>query len=171
MKNFFIKWIISFIVTAIMLSVHFYSTRTRRSFETMVEYGDYNKVKQMLSEDKSLMKHTYPLFRAIDGSRKDIAELLIDYGADINEKAGCRHHCTPLMYATSHQNIDMMGFLIKKGSQINLTDNHGETALIYAARIDFIKGMELLLDNGAKINHMGKDMRTALEHALYLEGV
>ncbi|NJL59158.1 MAG: hypothetical protein HC887_05435 [Desulfobacteraceae bacterium] len=170
-KNFIIKVIIVFIIMGMYWSMHFFSpeTQKRSLFETMVEYGDYNKVKQMLSEDKSLIKNTYPLlFRAIRSSRKDVAELLIDYGADVNKKAEGRYNPTPLIYATVIQNIDMMGFLLTKGAHVDLSDSLGRTALIYAAEEDFIRGTELLLDNGAKINYMARDMRTALERAIYL---
>lgn len=57
----------------------------------------------------------------------DIAELLIDKGAKVDEKSEAG--VTPLMVAAGHNNAPMIGLLLGKGANPALKNNVGKTAL------------------------------------------
>ncbi|MBQ6470933.1 MAG: ankyrin repeat domain-containing protein, partial [Victivallales bacterium] len=62
---------------------------------------------------------------AVDAGEKTSAELLLEYGADVNGRDF--NGQSPLHYAASKGNIEMIDFLIAHGAEINLADKHGFT--------------------------------------------
>lgn len=91
--------------------------------------------------------------------------LLIDKGADLNS-VGNSAGQTPLMYACSQKQIDMLKLLISKGAQVNAQTEYGETALMHVARwAGHAIAMELLIQHGAKVNLKDKRGSTALDIA------
>ncbi len=57
----------------------------------------------------------------------EIAQELIDKGADVNAKSASG--VTPLMIAAGHNNAPMIGLLLSKGAQPDAKNNLGKTAL------------------------------------------
>ena len=57
----------------------------------------------------------------------DIAELLIDHGAEVDAKSAAG--VTALMVAAGHNNAPMIGLLLGKGANPTLKNNVGKTAL------------------------------------------
>jgi ankyrin repeat protein len=67
--------------------------------------------------------------------RPDIIALLIDYGADPNERDTSVFNRTPLMTAARYGSVEAVRVLIEKGADLNLKDsgsNNGSSALTYA---------------------------------------
>jgi len=91
-------------------------------------------------------------------------ELLMEYGADINEKAGFDGE-SPFLIAVCSGDYDYMDFVIGKGVNINIELYNGKTGLIHAVLTDDKKLINYLLDNGADINHRNITGLTALEVA------
>jgi len=83
--------------------------------------------------------------------RVDIAEYLIDKGADIH--ARCiwgDDDLTPLHLAAGSGRVDVVKALLAKGADVNLKSKEGRTALDFARRKDHTDVVELLRKHGAK---------------------
>ena len=104
--------------------------------------------------------------REIDGSWKDMVELLCSWNADVNMPG--LSGLTALMYATRTQsNGDMVKFLIDQKANIDQQSDNGQTALTVAARIQSNEAMvKVLIDQKANINHQDNCGRTVLMHAV-----
>ncbi len=61
---------------------------------------------------------------------KDIVELLLEKGADINAKD--RSGWTPLMEVAMSGPFEMLEFLLERGADFDAKSNNGTTALVYA---------------------------------------
>ena len=85
---------------------------------------------------------------ALEG-HKEIVELLIDTGANVNAWS---KYGTPLHYAASGGYKEIVELLIAKGADVNVKDVRGETALQKAASGGHKGIAELLIANGAKVN-------------------
>ena len=96
---------------------------------------------------------------------KEIAELLISNGIDINAKD--KNGKTPLHYAAK-KSLEMVKFLISHGADINATTNQKETALHYAAKKS-LEMVEFLVSHGADINATTYLNKTALYFAQYYD--
>lgn len=91
-------------------------------------------------------------------------ELLLKWGADINEKAGFDGE-SPFLIAVCSGDYDYMDFVIGKGANINNELYNGETGLIHAVLSEDKKLINYLLENGADINYRNITGLTALEVA------
>jgi uncharacterized protein len=59
---------------------------------------------------------------------------------------------TPLIWATFHNNIELLDWLIKNGANINHQDRNGYCALHFAGQQKNLDSAKLLIDKGANIN-------------------
>ena len=75
-----------------------------------------------------------PLINAIKGKPNlKIIDLLLSNGADINYGNG---NATPLMFAISYKNLELVKYLLDRGAEINgFTNRAGETTIQYAERV------------------------------------
>ena len=64
--------------------------------------------------------------------RKEIVELLLSKGADVNAKDSKGE--TALMVAAFYGRKETVELLLSKGADVNAKDNEGKTALISSAR-------------------------------------
>ena len=69
----------------------------------------------------------------------EVAELLIEKGADIDAKD--KTGSTALMWAARDNSLEMVKLLIEKGADVMLENNEGNTALICAQ----IRGYEKII--------------------------
>ena len=76
-----------------------------------------------------------------------VAVVLLRYGA---YKWSNDHNVDLIWVAYNNQNIEKMSLLLRYGSDINNTDEHGWTMLHHAARKDDADMVKWLLDHGAK---------------------
>ena len=80
------------------------------------------------------------------GGFLEVAQFLIDHGADIELGAS-----TPLMEASQEGHIDIVKYLISKGSNIHAVTNTMDTALTYACANGHTRIAEFLLSCGADV--------------------
>lgn len=100
---------------------------------------------------------------AVAAGNLEAAEALLDAGAKIEEGA---HTITPLQFAATSGNVEMIRFLIKRGADVNYgAKSGGQTALlsaIYAAKPEAVKA---LIELKANVNSKTKDGDTPLKAA------
>ena len=94
-------------------------------------------------------------------------ELLINKGANINEKDNGNEKRTPLIWAIINNNIEIVKLLIDKGANINEKDNSNEkrTPLIWASVYGYTKIVKLLVEKGAEVNEKDIYGKTAIDYA------
>jgi len=136
--------------------------------------GQADEVEHLLKEEKNINARNFlfgqtALTEAVRSGHRDIALLLLDKGADINEKDG--QGVTALMHAVEMEHRDMVEFLLNKGANINEKDQVGQTALMLAVKgakkdspeeKEYINIAWLLLDRGADIDEKDNLGQTAL---------
>jgi len=122
-----------------------------------------------------------PLHYAAYWERQDIAQLLLDAGADIDgvttERTGLM--CgpsygkgdTPLMVAAENTRPAAVRFLVDHGAKLNVRNEVGETALHLAVRvaIDRKEGLDLvtlLIDHHADLNATDKEGQAPLDYTV-----
>uniref|UniRef100_A0A915IPA7 Uncharacterized protein n=1 Tax=Romanomermis culicivorax TaxID=13658 RepID=A0A915IPA7_ROMCU len=102
-----------------------------------------------------------PLFSACRLGRKEIAVLLIEYGADVNTVDFYMH--SPLWISTRERHEDLVQILIKNGAYLNSVDKYSQCPLYIATkfngRVNLAKG---LIRHGCKIDLTDADGRGAL---------
>jgi TonB family protein len=124
--------------------------------------GDLAKVKAMLKDNPKLVsrKDDYgytPLYLAVQWGNKEMAELLLANGADINARSGSRSQLgmgadTPLHEAVTNGRKEMVEFLLAHGADVNAEDDFGYTPLHLAAEKGHRDVLEMQLANKAEIN-------------------
>jgi len=92
-----------------------------------------------------------PLVMTVGVSRSvEVASLLIDAGADVNDEWS--EDTTPIFETTADQFYDLAKLLVTRGANVNVRMGNGLTPLMFAARNGASKCVELFLDAGADIN-------------------
>ena len=104
-----------------------------------------------------------PLHFAAALGHKDVAELLLAKGADVNAKA--YNGFVPLHVAAAKGQKDLAELLLAKGADVNAKDNDGMTPLHWAARYGYKDLVEMLLAKGADVNARRNDGSTPLHFA------
>jgi ankyrin repeat protein len=109
------------------------------------------------------------LLSAISCEHMALIELLLEFGANVNEPARGRILRTPLQAACEKANLEAIRLLLNHGAEINAPParQRGATALQFAAISGHIGIAALLLQRGADVNAPAAkiDGRTALEGA------
>jgi hypothetical protein len=95
---------------------------------------------------------------------KDVAELLIAKGADVNAKN--KNGSTPLHMAVEKGYKDVAELLIAKGADVNAKDEYGSTPLHMAASSKYKDIVELLIAKGADVNAKDESGSTPLHEAV-----
>ena len=101
---------------------------------------------------------------AVAANNQELAALLLDHGANVETDTST---LTPLMFAASAGNVDMIRFLVKRGAKVNRgAKDGGQTALlsaIYAGKPDAVQA---LVELKADVNAKTKDGDTPLKAAM-----
>lgn len=122
-------------------------------YKTIARRRNIVKFKSLLAENPKLAnaylfdKTTPLLMIAVGQDEKDIVELLIANGADVNAKNNDNQ--TSLMLAVFKENIAIVKLLIDKGADVNAKDSYGKTVLSFAKHS--IKEKELFYSPNKKI--------------------
>ena len=98
------------------------------SITQAAETGDIEAIKQHLAAGADVNTMTASLHRAAYNKHKEIIELLIANGVDVNAKNDAAE--TPLHLATTKEIAEL---LIANGADVNATTNRGTTPLDWAA--------------------------------------
>jgi ankyrin repeat protein len=151
-------------------------SEAERALLDAAEKGNIEAVKQHLAAgaDVNAMGRGTPLHYAAYGGHKEVAELLIAEGADVNETNGIY---TPLDWAYSdnqNRNADELRFtetaalLRKHGAKqgVELEAEGGPPKDIWeAAKQGDIEAVKQFIDEGADVNAKDKNSATPLLHA------
>jgi ankyrin repeat protein len=112
------------------------------------------------------------LMMALMRQRFDVADYLIDQGADVNHKRPAQHTPdktrgqTPLWWAANHGHLALAGKLLAKGADVNTPDHHGSTPLTTAAGSGHLEMVRFLVESGADVQARIYDGRTAFNLAV-----
>jgi ankyrin repeat protein len=111
----------------------------------------------------------YLLAFAVSSSNKELVELLVDRGLNIQTKTdGDRTLISWAIEGRKHEkNLAMVEFLIAKGVDIQNKNSFGETLLHEAARIGDREIVELLLDRGLDFQAKDNEGETLLHEAAW----
>lgn len=116
--------------------------------------GDVARVKELLEREPGLVnaranpwKET-PLHCAVDHRHREVVELLIAKGADVNAEDISRQ--TPLHEAAIRGHEEMVRLLLAHGADANAANQWGHTPANSALLFDYDKIAELLCQHGAQ---------------------
>ncbi|MEX0849122.1 MAG: ankyrin repeat domain-containing protein [Candidatus Dependentiae bacterium] len=150
------------------------------------KFGDYDRVKKLLSSSKGLLKGkkrkedmpnvdaqnaygwTPLMYAVIDPYKVKLVNLLIEKKADVNLVD--EYGRTALMHAVQDgKTLENVKALIAAGADVNVQDVDGNTALMYAAKMygqDALAKVNLLLEAGAEVNMQNNEGETAYLNAI-----
>ena len=77
---------------------------------------------------------------------KDLVQLYLDYGLDVNHTNGKKD--TSLLWASRWGHDRVVEFLLEKGASTEIENDKGSTALHWAVRYEHVKTVEILLQKG-----------------------
>lgn len=92
-----------------------------------------------------------------------IAQLLLEYGAQVNSHAGF-YNTTPLHGAAEKGPLELVKLLVSKGAKVNAVDKEFSMPLAKAVQADNLEIAKFLLEQGADktINHADTEFQTAI---------
>lgn len=111
---------------------------------------------------------------AIRTNRMEIAQVLIDHGADVDSCAspdsdGFLGSTPPLLIASSDGRVDVVEFLLRNGADVNVKNNEGQNALMFCAakyRDSLNRDVvDALLRAGINVHDKDANGNTALHYA------
>lgn len=109
-----------------------------------------------------------PLDLALFASKhKEIVELLLAKGADVNAQASSG--ATPLFWAVMREQKDDLLTLLAKGANVNLADAYGDTVLDCALHLQYGSLVPILVEHGADVNAIDQSMHRPLSYALGMD--
>ncbi len=128
--------------------------------------GEMDQIKQSLEKDPSLLNSYAPdgfylLGLACFFGHNELAEYLIEQGADINQAANNELKVAPIHAAVAIGDLPLTTKLLDKGADVNKTQQRNITALHAAAMGGHIEMVELLLGKGADKSQEMEGGRTA----------
>ncbi|MHC4398857.1 MAG: ankyrin repeat domain-containing protein [Planctomycetota bacterium] len=131
--------------------------------------GGVEDIRWFLSRDRELVNRLdedgfAPLHKAACGGQANAARFLCQSGADPNVQQGV-FKGTPLQYAATYGNTQVIRVLLENGARVDATDTAGRTPLMWAVMGRNTEAARLFLDRGADVNARSK-MGTALHLAV-----
>ena len=123
------------------------------SIQHAARYGNIEAVKQHVAAGTDINAHGgkydgTALHEAARSGRKEIAELLIDKGAEVNAQG--QYMGTPLHYAIGEGHKEIAELLIAKGADVNAKIEDGKTPLDLAIHLKRTETADLLRKHGGK---------------------
>jgi ankyrin repeat protein len=111
-------------------------------------FGQYEIARHLVIQDADINMasingfNIFPIHSAAAGDHADIAELLIECGADVNVKQAAG--VTPLHSAAQNGNVDMLILLLESGADTSLKMDGGKRACDLAREQGFVQIAEAL---------------------------
>lgn len=102
---------------------------------------------------------------AIENKFHKLADLLIDYGIDIDSHTYTEHY-TALHTAVYNRDLKSISLLVRRGAEVNIKDHLGITALHGMAFNDFTEECTFLIEHGANVNAKDNNGRCPLDRAV-----
>lgn len=180
-----------FMASGILLS----SSLSAQNIFELIRKNKVDEIRKLIDKDPAVIKAVTkkhketPLHKAVKQGRKQIVQLLLDKGADVNAKNGSGK--TPLFLTSDKEIADLLigkganvnekdivgGYsplhfvddlavaqlLIKKGANVNAKNEYGDTPLHSVKHADVA---QLLIEKGADINAKNKYGATPLCDAI-----
>ncbi|UCD49555.1 MAG: ankyrin repeat domain-containing protein [Phycisphaerales bacterium] len=137
------------------------------SIQTAARRGDRKAVERQLALGVNVNSHHFwtsetALIEAAAHGHRDIVQLLIDRGADVNMKGEAWYG--PLHAASAGGYVEIVELLLDHGADVSIF--HHDKPLHYAAKNGHITIAEMLLARGADVNAKGIDEFTPLGSAV-----
>jgi len=107
-----------------------------------------------------------PIMLAAHHGNLQMASLLLENGADVNDADVDANRNTALMYASSSGDQKVVTLLIESGANINAKNKNNQTALMRASEDGHPQVVTTLLEKGADVNAKDKWNKTAIFHAI-----
>lgn len=128
--------------------------------ERAIQKDDAEGVQQALEEgadpNLQLQGHLAPIARAAQLGRTEIAELLIEAGAELDPRCGPQINCKPLNHAAERGHVELSRLLLEAGADPNGLGPYRDGPLIYALGSNQLETARLLLESGADSNRQNQ---------------
>ncbi|OUL18127.1 hypothetical protein BV378_37375 [Nostoc sp. RF31YmG] len=147
-------------------------TDTRGRIHYAAEKGDIEKVRQLLDKGidpnfRKMIHSATPIYYTATQGHREIVEILINYGADVNLGIEEDDAFNPLLAATINNSREVAELLISNGAELNILDTFmGQAPLHRAIEWGNLEIAELLILNGANINEISRSGESPLNIAL-----
>lgn len=144
--------------------------REKPTIYEAVVAGQIDQVRDLLEENAAWVNAFSPdgytpLGLACYFNQDEIAQFLIDRGANVTRAATHGSKVTPLHSAVAANNTSLCRLLLEHGADVNARQTGGITALQSAAHRGNVELVQLLLDQGADPSLRTDDGLTALDYA------
>jgi ankyrin repeat protein len=133
--------------------------------------GKFELVNDLVANNKSLAtKHSgdgwTALHLACFFGHKEVAQALLNQGAEVNAVTENAMKNQPLHAAAAGRRADIVALLLERGANVNAKQHGGWTALHAAAQNGDLEMIQTLLANGADTNLRADNNQTPLDLAL-----
>lgn len=106
-----------------------------------------------------------PLHLAVFFNQNQIAEMLIEQGANVDAVSKNQQGVTPLHSALANRNVKIAKLLLHRGADPSVTSAAGYTPMHYVATYDLVEIGRILLDRKVDLDAKNADGRTPLDIA------
>ncbi|MFW5693983.1 MAG: ankyrin repeat domain-containing protein [Alkalispirochaeta sp.] len=129
--------------------------------------GVRNEVEAGVPVESTDYRDKTPLLMAAEQGRMDIVRYLVEEAeADVNATTPeSRGEITPLRYAITNEDYEMVRYLVRNGADVNQANRAGWTPIMTAARTGNREILGFLLDEGADLHARTEDGTTPVRVA------